>query len=142
MEWHHRNRIKASMAYIENMVNEIDDCLKGKDAIYKNVKIDLDEKQIAKVKESLRRMNKALKEAKQVFNLEGNMYDLSHIIEVDCSYMLETIDDLWSKKLEKSSGKIESDEKKKHLDTILSKIKEESDILMEVARTKARRQNR
>jgi len=118
MEWHQASRIKASMAYIEELLQELEDSLDGKKSIYRNIKNDLDKSQAEKARRIIRELREEVKVAKSRFRLKEDVFDLSHIMEVDSNFIWETIDDIWSKKLEKSSGKIDPAEKEM-LDRIL-----------------------
>jgi len=82
----------------------------------------LSKEQLIHIKKKLRKIKNLLAHAKKDFNLEHNRFTLSHIINVDCNYIWETIEELWSYKLEKSSGKINSKEKKEKLDAILKEL--------------------
>ena len=124
MEWQHYNRIKATMAYIEGLIKEIEEDISGKSEIYKSIRNDLTQEQLKEVKEELKQIKTQLEKAKKEFNLDNTSFALSHIINVNCSFIWESIDDLWSHKLEKSSGKINSQQKKEKLDAILKKLYE------------------
>jgi len=122
MEWQHYNRIKASMSYIEGLIKEIEEDVSGKSEIYKSIKNDLTQDQIRKVKDELKQIKIQLEKAKKDFNLDDTSFALSHIINVNCSFIWETIDNLWPDKLEKSSGKINSRQKREKLDAILKQL--------------------
>jgi|SRR3989338_1628692 len=122
MEWQHYTRIKSSMSYIEELLKDMEESVSGKRKIYKSVYNDLSKEQLIHIKKKLRNIKNLLAHAKKDFNLEHNRFTLSHIINVDCNYIWETIEELWSYKLEKSSGKINSKEKKEKLDAILKEL--------------------
>jgi len=124
MEWQHLNRIKASMGYIEGLLKDMESGMSGKREIYKSVRKDLTREQTAKIKDEIRQIRGLLRHAKQEFNLEHSEFALSQIINSDCSFIWETVEDLWSHKMEKSSGKISSKEEKDKLDAILRQIYE------------------
>jgi len=132
MEWRHYNRIKASMRYIEELITDVEEGISGKSKIYKSIKPDLTNEQLKKVKDELKQIKKLLKKTKKEFNLEHNEFALSRIIDVDCNYIWETIDDLWSHKMEKSSGKINSQQKKEKLDAILKDLYEHTTQLKSI----------
>jgi ribosomal protein S13 len=129
MEWQHYNRIKASMSYIEGLIKEIKEDISGKSEIYKSIKNDLTQEQLKEVKEELRQIKIQLEKAKKDFDLDNATFALSHIINVNCSFIWETIDDLWPRKLEKSSGPISSQQKKEKLDAILKQLYEHTNQL-------------
>ena len=110
------------MAYIEYLLKDIEESISGKKDIYKFIHNDLTQEQLIKVKDNLKKIKSLLKQAKEEFNLDHNKFALSHVINVDCNFIWETIEDLWSDKLEKSSGKISSKEKKEKLDAILKQL--------------------
>ena len=110
------------MAYIEELIKGIEDDISGKSQIYKSIKNDLTQEQIIKVNEKLKQIKISIKKAKREFDLEPDEFALSHIINVNCSFIWTTIEDLWSHKLEKSSGKINSQQKKENLDDILKQL--------------------
>jgi len=122
MEWQHYARIMSSMAYIEGLLIDIEDGISGKKQIYKKIRNDMTEEQIISVKTEIKKIRALLNKTKKEFNLEHNEFALSHIINVDSNYIWTTIEDLWSHKMEKSSGKISSTEKKEKLDKILTEI--------------------
>ena len=114
METRHYSTIRSSMSYIEKLLNEIESSLNSKEnKIYKGVEIDLSKKQIFLIKKQLKKLNKNLAKAKETFNLEYDSIKLSKLIDVNTSYIWETIEDTWSSKIEKMSGKINSEEKGK-----------------------------
>ena len=98
--------------------------ISGKADIYLSVQNDLTRKQKVQVEDELKKMKSLLKQAKEEFRLEHKKMKLSNIIDVNCSFIWATIEDLWSNKLEKSSGKISSEEKKERLDAILKQLSE------------------
>jgi len=122
MEWQHLNTIKASMGYIEGLLKDMEDGMSGKREIYKSVRNDLSREQLAKVRDEIREIRSLLRQAKQEFNLKHSEFVLSQIINSDCSFIWESIEDLWSHKMEKSSGNISSKEKKERLDELLKQI--------------------
>jgi len=135
MEWQHYNRIKASMSYIEGLIKEIKEDISGKSEIYKSIKNDLTQEQLKEVKEELRQIKIQLEKAKKDFDLDNATFALSHIINVNCSFIWETIDDLWPRKLEKSSGPISSQQKKEKLDAILKQLYEHTNQLKIIIKT-------
>ena len=112
------------MGYIEGLIKDVEDGVSGKSEIYRSIKNDLTQEQLRKVKEELKQIKRLLKKAKKEFNLERDEFALSHIINVNCGFIWETIEDLWSHKLEKSSGKINSQQKKEKLDAVLKELYE------------------
>jgi len=112
------------MAYIEGLLKEIKESISSKEDIYTSVQNDLTREQTLQVEDELKKMKSLLKQAKEGFRLEHNKIELSKIIAVNCSFIWGTIEDLWSNKMEKSSGKIRSNEKKEKLDTILKQLSE------------------
>ena len=132
MEWQHLNRIKASMSYIEGLLKDMESGMSGKREIYKSVRNDLTQEQLAEVRDEIRQIRSLLKRAKEEFNLEHNEFALSRIISSDCSFIWETIEDLWSHKMEKSSGKISSKEEKEKLDALLKQIHERNDMIQRI----------
>lgn len=142
MEWHQANRIKASMAYIEKLLNELEEHLDGKKSVYHKVHNDLSREEAEKTRILLKELLEEVKKAKQEFRLNEDEFNLSHIMEVDSNFIWETVEDLWSKKLEKSSGKIDSIEEKERLDKILSSIYDKSVELKRIAVTVKSRKKR
>ena len=132
MEWQHYNRIKASMSFIEELLKSMEEGMSGKGEIYKSVRNDLTQEQLVKVKNEIKQIKRLLKQIKEEFGLKHSEYTLSRIIQADCSFIWETIEDLWSHKLEKSSGKISSKKKKERLDNILKQIHESNDRIQRV----------
>lgn len=132
MEWQHYNRIKASMAYIEELLEEINDSISGEKELYKTIHNDLTTEQLVLVKGELKKIKILLKKAKKEFNLEHTEFALSHIINVNCSFIWETIHDLWPHNLEKSSGKIKSQQKKEKLDAVLKQLYEHTTQLKNI----------
>jgi gas vesicle protein len=124
MEWQHYNRIKASMSFIEELLKSMEEGMSGKGEIYKSVRNDLNQEQLTRIKDEIKQIKNLLKQTKEEFNLERTEFTLSRIIQADCSFIWETIEDLWSHKIEKSSGKISSKEKKDKLDAIIRQIYE------------------
>jgi len=102
----------------------LEEGISGKADIYLSVQNDLTRKQKVQVEDELKKMKSLLKQAKEEFRLEHKKIELSNIIDVNCSFIWATIEDLWSNKLEKSSGKISSEEKKERLDAILKQLSE------------------
>ena len=124
MEWQHYNRVKASMAYIERLIQETEEDISGKSRIYRYIKNDMNQAQIKKVKNEINQIKKLLKKVKKEFVLEPMQFPLSRIINATSSFIWETIEDLWSNKIEKSSGKINSQQEKEKLDAILKQLYE------------------
>jgi len=120
------------MSYIEGLLKDIEDGMSGKSDIYKSVRNDLTQGQLAKVREEIRQIKSLLKQAKEEFNLEHNEFALSRIISSDCSFIWETVEDMWSHKMEKSSGKISSKEEKEKLDALLKQIYERNDRIQRI----------
>ena len=110
------------MGYIEGLLKDMEDGMSGKREIYKSVRNDLSREQLAKVRDEIREIRSLLRQAKQEFNLKHSEFVLSQIINSDCSFIWESIEDLWSHKMEKSSGNISSKEKKERLDELLKQI--------------------
>lgn len=122
IEWQHFNTINSGLAYIEELVINIDNDLSRKKQIYTLIHTDLNNEQIKLIKSEIKKIRTILKIAKREFNLEPKKFSLSHTIDVNCNLLWSTIDDLWSHKLEKSSGKISSQKNKESLDVILEKL--------------------
>ena len=133
MEWQHYSRIRSSMAYIENLLCDIEESISGKKKIYKRIRNDLTTEESVAVKDEIKKIRALLNKTKKEFGLDQKEYALSHIINVDTSYIWETIDDLWSNKIEKSSGKITSTERKEKLDLFLKQILDHTNHLKEMA---------
>ena len=110
------------MAYIEELIKETEENISGKSEICNSVRNDLTQEQVRKIKEEIKEIKSLLKKAKKEFNLDHTEFALSHIIDVKCIFIWKTIDDLWSHKLEKSSGKINSQQKKEKLDAVLEEL--------------------
>jgi len=113
------------MWYIEKLLNEIEVSLENKEnKAYRVVEIDLTKKQINKIKKRLNELYSLLKKVKDDFSLDVESIKLSKIIDTNTGFIWETIEDSWSFEMEKKSGRISSDDKKKQLDNLLSKILE------------------
>ena len=125
MQWQHYNSIKSTMWYIEKLLNEIEVSLEDKEnKAYRVVEIDLTKKQINEIKKRLNELYSLLKKVKDDFSLDVESIKLSKIIDTNTGFIWETIEDSWSFEMEKKSGRISSDDKKKQLDNLLSKILE------------------
>jgi len=120
------------MSYIEGLIGELEEGVSGKAGIYKSVQNDLTKEQILQVEDELKEMKALLKQAKEEFKLEDKKMGLSKIMAVNCSFIWATIEDLWSSKIEKSSGKIHSKEKKDKLDAILKQLYEHNTRIQKV----------
>lgn len=134
MEWRHNNSIRASMSFIEDLLQGIDEIISGKAGIYKSTHTDLTQEQILLVEDELKQMKSLLKRAKEELNLKQNKIELSKFIAINCSFIWETIEDSGSDKLEKSYGKIRSKEKKERLDAILRQLSEHNTRIQNLIR--------
>ena len=134
MEWQHNNSIRASMSFIEDLLQGIDEIISGKAGIYHSTHTDLTQEQILLVEDELKQMKSLLKRAKEELNLRQNKIELSKVIAVNCSFIWETIEDSWSDKLEKSYGKIRSKEKKERIDAILRQLSEHNTRIQNLIR--------
>jgi phage-related protein len=135
MKWQHYNEIKSSMRYIESLLRDIEKSLNSDEkSIYEPVRVDLTKKEIAQVKKELKKLFADLEEAKKSFGLEVEPINASKIIEVNTGFVWKTIEDTWSHKIEKTSGKISSDEKKKQIDALLDKILKSSNRIREAVK--------
>jgi len=132
MEWQHYTRIKVSMSHIEGLLKDMEDCMYGKRQIYSSILNDLTKEELAKVKDEIRQIKSLLKQTKKEFDLKHDELTLSQMIRADCSSIWETIEDLWSHKVEKSYGKISSKEKKEKLDAILKQIHEHNERIQRI----------
>jgi len=125
MQWQHYNSIKSTMWYIEKLLNEIEVSLEDKEnKAYRVVEIDLTKKQINEIKKRLNELYSLLKKVKDDFGLDVEPIKLSKMIDTNTGFIWKTIEDSWSFEMEKKSGRISSDDKKKQLDSLLSKILE------------------
>lgn len=122
MQWQHYNRIKASMDYIERLLRDVEKSIDGEYFIYKKVKNDLNDEQRRKIKNHISETYIVLEDARGYFNLEPNSPFLSKIIHVNCGLIWETLEDMWSFKMEKTSGAIRSKRQKERLDNFINKI--------------------
>ena len=126
-------RIKASLAYIEAILKDIDNGISSGESIYKNIHNDLTPEQLAKVKSEIKKMKSLLKKAKEEFNIKEDTFQLSHLIYMSSSYIWETLEDLWAHKLDKAYGKIKSEEKKEKLDALVGELLEHNHRLNALA---------
>jgi len=111
------------MWYIEELLLRIEASLdKRENNVYHPIEIDLTKEQINQIKKQVKEIYAILEEAKRIFGLEVEPLKLSSIIDTSTGFIWKTIEDSWSSKMEKKSGKISSVEKKKQIDELLSKI--------------------
>ena len=123
MQWQHYNSIKSTMWYIEKLLHEIESSLEDKEnKFYELVEIDLTKKQINEIQKQLKDLYSILKKAKNDFDLSVEPIKLSRIIDINTGFIWKTIEDSFSLEMEKKSGKIRSNDKKKYLDNLLSEI--------------------
>ncbi|KYC44934.1 MAG: hypothetical protein APG10_01280 [Candidatus Methanofastidiosum methylothiophilum] len=122
IEWRHFNTINSSFAYIEGLLINMENDISGKKQIYTLIHNNLKDEQIQLIKHEIKKIRTLLKKAKKEFDLEPKKFSLSHTIDVNCNFLWSTIDDIWSYKLEKSSGKISSQKNKESLDEILDNL--------------------
>ena len=135
MQGQHYNSIKSTMWYIERLLHEIELYLEDKEnKAYKVVEIDLTKKQINEIKKQLKELYIILRKVKNDFDLNVEPIKLSRIINTNTGFIWKTIEDSWSSEMEKKSGKISSNNKKKHLDSLLSKILELTNTIREIAK--------
>jgi len=110
------------MWYIEKLLRDIESSLNENENIYTEIEIDLTKEQIKSIKEQIEDMYMCLTEVKSSFDIETKPSKLSRIIEVNTDFIWETIEETWSSKMEKTSGKIGSLDKKRLIDENLNKI--------------------
>ena len=123
------------MRYIEKLLYEIELSLKDKEnKAYEVVEIDLSKKQINEIKKQLKELYSLLKKVKNDFDLNVEPIKLSRIIDTNTGFIWKTIEDSWSSEIEKKSGKISSNDKKKHFDNLLSKISELTNNMRGIAK--------
>ena len=134
MQWQHYSSIKSTMWYIEKLLHEIELSLEDKeDLVYHPVKIDLSREQINQIKKQLKELYSLLKKAKMDFNLNVEPIKLSRIIDTNTGFIWKTIEDSWSSEIEKKSGKINSEDKKKQIDELLNRILKSTNKIREAA---------
>jgi len=122
------------MWYIEKLLHEIELSLEDKeDLVYHPVKIDLSREQINQIKKQLKELYSLLKKAKMDFNLNVEPIKLSRIIDTNTRFIWKTIEDSWSSEIEKKSGKINSEDKKKQIDELLNRILKSTNKIREAA---------
>jgi len=135
MQWQHYNSIKSTMWYIEKLLHEIDLSLEDKENnAYNIVEIDFNKRQINEIKKQLNELYSILRKVKNDFDLNVEPIKLSRIIDTNIGFIWQTIEDSWSSEMEKKSGKISSNDNKKHLDSLLSKILELTNNLKGIAK--------
>ena len=122
------------MDFIEGLILSIEKDISGKREIYNSISNDLNEKQIASLKEELKQIKELLEKAKYDFRLEENKFPLSRLITVRCTSIWEALEDLYSKRLEKSSGKISSQEKKEKLDNTVRELYKHTSKIMSLVK--------
>ena len=132
MESYHYRKIKSGLAYVERLLLDMEDALAGKQHTFSRTRNNLTDEQALAAKAEIKKLHALLKKAKETFNLEHDEYALSHVIDVDSSYIWETLEDLWSHKVEKSSGKIHSLEQKEQLDKIIRQLYERTTELQNI----------
>ena len=135
MQWQHYNSITSTMWYIEKLLHEIELSLEDKEnKAYKVVEIDLTKRQINEIKKQLKELYSILMKVKNDFGLNVEPIKLSRIIDTNTGFIWKTIEDSWSFEMEKKSGRISSNDKKKHLDSLLSKTLELTNNIREIAK--------
>jgi hypothetical protein len=126
------------MWYIEELLRGIEASLdKRENNVYKPIEIDLTKEQVNQIKKQLKEIYAILKEAKRIFGLEVESLKLSRIIDTSTGFIWKTIEDSWSSRMEKTSGKISSVDKKKQIDELLSKILQLTNKIRETAKYEA-----
>ena len=126
------------MWYIEELLRGIEASLdKRENNVYHSIEIDLTKEQINQIKKQLKEIYAILKEAKRIFGLEVESLKLSRIIDTSTGFIWKTIEDSWSSRMEKTSGKISSVDKKKQIDELLSKILQLTNKIRETAKYEA-----
>ena len=131
MEWQHYNKLESVLWFVEKLAREIEELLDRKESIYASVAMDLDETQANTVRQHLKGIFASLEEAKRTFGLKSKQVELSRVIEANTSFIWESIEDSWSSKMEKKSGKISPESKKKEIDRALRKILDLSNKIRE-----------
>ncbi|MEM4259915.1 MAG: hypothetical protein QXG00_01635 [Candidatus Woesearchaeota archaeon] len=116
------NKLKSSMEYIESLIIYIEDVISGKKKTYEKIHNDLTQEQTLAIKNEIKNIRALLKKTKKDFDLEHQEFSLSHVINVKCNFIWETIEDLRSQTFEKSSGKITSQQKKEEIDSIVKQL--------------------
>ena len=124
MEWHQYSSIRATMNYIEKLLREIELAIEQPDNIYSLIENDLSKKQVEAIREEVNQMFIILEDAMNSFPMEKSSLTLSKIVDVNSLFILKTIEDSWSSKLEKKSGKTNMESEKEKLDRILKKLEE------------------
>ena len=138
MEWQHYSSIKSTMWYIEELLRGIEASLdKRENNVYHPIEIDLTKEQINQIKKQVKEIYAILEEAKRIFGLEVEPLKLSRIIDTSTGFIWKTIEDSWSSRMEKTSGKISSVDKKKQIDELLSKIMQLTNKIRETAKYEA-----
>jgi len=123
------------MWYIEKLLHEIELSLEDKEnKAYEVVEIDLTKKQINEIKKQLKKLYSILRKVKNDFSLNVEPIKLSRVIDTNTGFIWKTIEESWSSEMEKKSGKISSNDKKKHNDSSLSKILELTNNIREIAK--------
>ncbi len=124
------------MAYIEKLLQEIELSLEDKQLAYSAIEIDLTKEQIEDVKKQLKKLRALLIEAKDDFDLVAEPVKLSRIIDTNTGFVWKTIEEAKSSEVEKRFGQISSDDKKKNIDELLTKIFEETKKIRKTALNK------
>jgi len=123
------------MEYIEKLLHEIELSLEDKEnKVYEIVEIDLTKRQINEIKKQLKELYSLLRKARNDFGLNVEPIKLSRIIDTNTGFIWQTIEDSWSFEMEKKSGRISSNDKKKHFDSLLSKILELTNNIKGIAK--------
>lgn len=135
MNWQHYNKLASAMAYIEKLVLEIESSLDGRKRIYEEIDLDLTPEQVDAVRKEVEEILEYLDEVKKSFNLEVSPLKASRVIETNASFIWETIENTYSSKIEKSSGKIDSAEEKKRMDEFLDKILSRANKIRRIIRS-------
>lgn len=134
------------MAYIEAMIKEIEYTLDKNSMVYKQVFNDLSKEEEEKARKLLDELKNAITQVKKEFGLSEDQFSLAHIIDVKCNFIWETVEDLWSHKMGKSSGEIQSKMEKEKLDSLLKRIHDTTMELKSIAtivkENKAERKNK
>lgn len=123
------------MWYIEKLLYEVELSLdESEKNMYEPIEIDLTNEQINMIKKQLKKLYADLDKVKKFFGLEFEPIKLSRIIDTNTGFIWETIEDTWPSKMEKTSGKINSDDKKKQIDEMLTRILKLTNKIREAAK--------
>ena len=135
MQWQHYNKFISSMWYIEKLLREIDTTLDEREKnIYKPVRMDLTKRQVALIKKQLKKLYSELEEVTRIFGIKPESISASRIIDANTGFIWETIEDTWSSRIEKTSGKIKSDDEKNKIDESLARILESTNMIRKITK--------